>query len=199
MSRTRKLFPSYGGALANRMLIALDRGRVVGGFVSSYVSRQNRPGILGGPARDREFAETIGREVILAMIHEVRRLLPRFYGHKAGGQAALSREQEAATEAFLAEALATLGRAGHWDRTDRRQFHRDLSLYSEFDARQAKAASSRKREKLREADPPFVGRVALLLDPSMLEQARRASRSFYADVNRLAQKLLRQTLVPGRS
>jgi len=56
---------------------------------------------------------------------------------------------------------------------------------------------TRKRGKVQQEEPPFVGRVALLLDPSMLEQARRASRKFHGDVERLAQKLLRQTLRPG--
>ena len=197
MPRTRKLFPSYGSALANRMLSTLDRGRVVEGYVAAYVADRDRRGILGGPARDRELAETIGREVVLAMIQEVRRSLPRFFGYKPG--AVLRQEEKAAADAFFDELFAALGRARHWDREDRKQFHRDLALYSEFATRPAKAAGSRTREASRQQDPPFVGRVALLLDPSMLEQARRAARNFHADVARLAQKLLRQTVSPRES
>jgi hypothetical protein len=197
MPRARKLFPSYGSALANRMLSTLERGRVVEGFVSAYVADRNRRGILGGPARDRELAETIGREVILAMIHEVWQALPRFFGHKPGTPP--RREERAAIEAFFRELFASLGRAWHWDREDREHFRRDLALYSEFVARPPTTAASRKREKPRQEDPPFVGRVALLLDPSMLEQARRAARKFHAEVERLARKLLRQTLAPRKS
>ena len=36
-------------------------------------------------------------------------------------------------------------------------------------------------EKPPEEEAPFVGRVALLLDPSMLEQARRAARKFHGE------------------
>jgi hypothetical protein len=197
MPRARKLFPSYGSALASRMLSALERGRVVEGFVSAYVAGQDRRGILGGPARDRELAETIGREVMLAMIHEARRVLPRFFGNKP--RAALRQEETAAIEAFFQELFATLGRAWQWDREDRKRFGSDLALYSEFAARRSKAAASRKQETPRQEDPPFVGRVALLLDPSMLEQARRATRQFHADVERLARKLLRQTVAPRQS
>jgi len=193
----RKLFPSYGSALANSLLAALDRERVVGGFVAAYVSEYGRRGILGGPSRDRELAETIGREAMLAMIHEVRQNLPRFFGKKQ--RAALRTEEKEAMDAFSQELMAALGRAWHWDGEDRHQFRRDLLLYSECAMRQAKATDTRKREKVQAEEPPFVGRVALLLDPSMLDQARRAARKFYGDIGRLAQKLLRQTLRSGRA
>jgi hypothetical protein len=196
MARARKLFPIYGSALANNMLAALGRGRVVDDFVSSYVAEYDRRGILGGPSRDRELAETIGREAMLAMIHEVRQVLPRFFGKKQ--RAALQEEEKEALDAFFGELMAALGRVWSWNGEDRRQFRHDLDLYSEFAIRQSKAANTRKRGKVQEEEPPFVGRVALLLDPSMLDQARRAARKFHGDAGRLAQKLLRQTLGPRR-
>ena len=64
------------------MFTALARGRVVDKFVSAYVVQYDRRGILGGPARDRELAETIGREIVLAMTYEVHQALPRFFGKK---------------------------------------------------------------------------------------------------------------------
>ena len=196
MARARKLFPIYGSALANNMLSALGRGRVVDGFVAAYVAEYDRRGILGGPSRDRELAETIGREAMLAMIHEVRQVLPRFFGKKQ--RSALQEEEKEASDAFFSELMAALGRAWNWNGEDRRQFRHDLDLYSEFAIRQAKAANTRKRGKVQEEEPPFVGRVALLLDPSMLDQARRAARKFHGDAGCLAQKLLRQTLGPRR-
>jgi hypothetical protein len=193
----RKLFPSYGSAVANSLLAALDRERVVGGFVAAYVSEYGRRGILGGPSRDRELAETIGREAMLAMVDEVLQNLPRFFGKKQ--RAALGTEEKEAVDAFSHELMATLGRAWQWDGEDRRQFRRDLLLYSECAMRQIKAADTRKQGKVQAEEPPFVGRVALLLDPSMLDQARRAARKFYGDIGRLTQKLLRQTLRSSRA
>jgi hypothetical protein len=201
MARARKLFPIYGSALANNMFSALARGRLVDGFVAAYVAEYDRRGILGGPSRDRELAETIGREMMLAMIHEVRLVLPRFFGKKQ--RAALKDEEKEAMDAFFRELTAALGRVWSWNGEDRRQFRRDLGLYSEFAVQPARLANARKRAKVRDAkvrdeDPPFVGRVALLLDPSMLDQARRAARKFHVEVRRLAQKILRQTLLPRR-
>jgi hypothetical protein len=192
MPRARKLFPIYGSALANNMLAALVHDRVVAGFVAAYVAEYNRTGILGGPARERELAETIGREILLAMILEVDEALPFFFGKKLKSK--LKIEEREAIDAFSRELLAALARAQNWNAEDRRQFRRDLSLYSDFSARRELAANTRKKGKAPEEDAPFIARVALLLDPSMLEQARRAARKFHAGVGVLARKLLRKTL-----
>jgi hypothetical protein len=196
MARARKLFPIYGSALANNMLSAIQRDRVVDRFVAAYVAQHDRRGILGGPARERELAETMGREILLAMIVEVRESLPLFFGKKQKNK--LKSEEMEAIDSFSRELLAALARAQNWNGEDRRQFRRDLSLYSDFSARQEVAAKSRKSGKTPEEEAPFIARVALLLDPSMLEQARRAARKFHGGVGLLARKLLRQTLSPGR-
>lgn len=195
MARARKLFPIYGSALANSMLVTLVHERIVGAFVASYVAEHDRRGILGGPARDRELAETVGREILLAMIVEVQDTLPVFFGKRTKSK--LKSEEREAIEGFFRELLGALARAQNWNGEDRRQFRRDLALYSDFSARrQAKSIHLRGKRPPQE-EPPFVARVALLLDPSMLEQARHASRKFHSGVEMLARKLLRQTLRPG--
>ena len=161
-------------------------------FVAEYVADCDRRGILGGPARDRELAETIGREIVLALVVETRDALPRFFGKQRAAK--LKPDERETIDAFSRELLAALARAQNWNVEDRRQFRRDLALYSDFSAWRAKAASARKKGKSREDEAPFVARVALLLDPSMLEQARRAARKFHGNVGQLARKLLRQTL-----
>src|ERR1700692_816161 len=98
MARARKLFPIYGSALANNMLAALVHDRLVDRFVAAYVAEQDRRGILGGPARERELAETIGREILLAMIVEVRDALPSFFGKKQKSK--LKNEEREAIDAF---------------------------------------------------------------------------------------------------
>jgi hypothetical protein len=188
MPRARKLFPIYGSTLANHMLTAIARDGVVDRFVAAYIAEYDRSGILGGPGRERELVETVGREILLAMIMEVHASLPAFFGKKGK----LKSEEAEAIDAFFRELLAALARAQNWNGEDRKQFNRDLTLYSDFDARMA--AGIRKNEKLTEEEAPFVARVALLLDPSMLEQARRATQKFLLDVGQLARKLLRKTL-----
>jgi hypothetical protein len=173
------------------MLAAIERDRVVDRFVAAYVADYKRDGILGGPARDQELVETIGREMLMAMIVEVNEALPAFFGKKPKSK--LKSDEKGAIDAFTAELLAALARAQDWNGEDRRQFSRDLALYSEFSARQGMAAKARKK-KTAEDEAPFVARIALLLDPSMLEQARRAAREFHGGVGILARKLLRKTL-----
>jgi len=192
MAHARKLFPIYGSALANTMLLAIERDRMVDRFVAEYVAQYDRRGILGGPARDRELAETMGREILLAMIVEVREALPAFFGGKHKSK--LKSEETEAIDAFFRELLAALARAENWDGEDRRRFRRDLAFYSEFSARQKMAAKSRKKRSTSEDEAPFIARVALLLDPSMLEQARREAQKFHSGVRVLARKFLRQTL-----
>ncbi len=94
----------------------------------------------------------------------------------------------------MANYLAALGRAQKWSVDDQKQFHRDLALYTDFVALQKTAARIRKRGKTPEEEAPFIARVALLLDPSMLEQGRRAARKFHGGLGLLARKLLRKTL-----
>jgi hypothetical protein len=192
MPRARKLFPVYGSALANNMLSSITRDGVVNRFVAAYVAAQDRRGILGGPARDRELVETVGREILLAMIVEVQEVLPAFFGRKPRSK--LRSEEKQALDAFSSELLAALERAQNWNAEDRRQFRRDLALYSDFAARHAEKNGARTKKKGPEEEAPFVARVALLLDPSLLDEARRAARKFHANVGLLARKLLRRTL-----
>ncbi len=135
MARARKLFPIYGSSLANNMVAAIERGRVVGNFVSGYIDEYDRRGILGGPARDRELAETIGREVVFAMIVEVRHVLPRFFGKTQFSK--LKEDEKKTVELFFREWTEAIGRAWNWKSEDRRQFARDLTLYLDFGSRDA--------------------------------------------------------------
>lgn len=195
MARARKLFPIYGSALANSMLVTLARERIVNSFVAAYEKEYARRGILGEPARDRELAETMGRETLLAMMVETEQALPAFFGKKQASK--LKPEEKEAIGAFSGELLAALARAQNWNAEDRKQFRRDLELYTEFSARQETKSKPAKGKRVQEEETPFIARVALLLDPSMLEQARRATRKFHGSVGLLARKLLRQTLSPG--
>lgn len=191
MARARKLFPSYGSALATQFLAALERERVVARFIAAYVTENDRHGILGGETRNTELAATIGREAMLAMITAARQSLPRFFGRRDSSK--LSDDESRAIEAFSHELLVAIDRAWHRTGEDARRFRRDLAFYSEFAARQSAAGSARARAALaREA--PFIGRCALLLDPSMLEKARQAAQRFHGELDRRTQKILGRVL-----
>ena len=53
-------------------------------------------------------------------------------------------------------------------------------------------ASLRVRRGRAAASGPFVDRVALLLDPSLMEQARRAAGKFQLEINAAADRVLRK-------
>jgi len=177
------------------MLAALERDRLVDRFVAAYVAEYDRRGILGGLAREQEMSETIGREILLAMIVEARGALPQFFGKKLSSR--LKRDERQVVEAFFRELMAALARAQNWNRQDSKEFRRDLELYQDFAARQESPNTPGRGKTPEEA--PFIARVAILLDPSMLEQARRAVRKFHASSKQIARKLLRQTLPASRT
>jgi hypothetical protein len=106
----------------------------------------------------------------------------------------LKAEEMEAIDAFFREFMSALARAQNWNGEDRRQFRRDLSLYTDFSARRERKPKVRETVKAPQEEAPFVARVALLLDPSMLEQARSSARQFHGNIRQLARKLLRKTL-----
>ncbi len=195
MARARKLFPIYGSALANNMLVALEHDRVVDRFVAAYVAQHDRRGILGGPARERELAETIGREILLAMIVEVHEALPAFFGKKPKSK--LKSEEKEAIDAFFRELLAALARAQNWNGEDRRQFRRDLALYSDFSARrEMQRRKPRKRGKAAGRGSSLCRARRLAARSLHAGAGPAAVRKFHGSMGILARKLLRQTLEP---
>ena len=68
------------------------------------------------------------------------------------------------------------------------EFLRDLEIYSQLAAPPDKSAGSRRAAS--KAEGAFVDRCALLLDPSMFENARRAALRFQGEVERATDKIL---------
>src|ERR1700723_1031480 len=124
------------------------------------------------------------------MTIEIRRLLPRTSPSGPGG--ALSPEEPTLCAAFYAEFIASLERAIEWPpaeaATEAGSFQRDLDMYRQW--------SNRSAAPSRAAESPFPDRCAILLDPAMMEQARRAGAGFEVDLTHAAARMLGQL---GRS
>ena len=75
-------------------------------------------------------------------------------------------------------------------------FWSDLDVYAQIAARQS--TPMRSGGASRGAVGPFVDRCALLLDPSMFEQARRAAGKFLIELDALAEKTLQQAFAIRR-
>lgn len=194
MRHTRKIFPAHAGEIANKILGELQRGRLVARFVNSYVAEFDRDGLKVHPDRYRELLSTLTREVLLAMVSRVQSETPRYLTRR---RPPLLRGPEAKTAELLrAELLAALARALRWTPGDTVEFQSDLALYAQLGADRPAPARQRERARKPSAAPggPFVDRCALLLDPSMLDKARKAAGQLLLEVERLTDEILTSVL-----
>ena len=83
-----------------------------------------------------------------------------------------------------------LGQSLDWTDEDAREFWHDLELYEKLSAPDSGRQYGR-ATRVR-ASGPFVDRVALLLDPSLMEQARQAAGKFQLELNEAADRVLRK-------
>jgi len=199
---------------ATLLLTALDRGEMVERFLDLYAAEHRRPGRADQPAHYREQLETIRREAILAMVLRIEAALPTRLKisvavhsprhpkksarkSRKGKKAKSGKKSKAGMELgipfldlFREEFFFALGQALEWTDEDAQEFWRDLELYEKLSSRQSKDSSARAGHAA--ASGPFVDRVGLLLDPSLMDQARRAAAKFQAELDSAAGRVLRR-------
>lgn len=185
---------------------------MVARFLDMYAAENRRPGRADQPAHYREQLETIRRESLLAMVLRAEAALPtRLKVHvtvretkrrvkpkkgKKSAKAKRSKKKSARKpgldlaipllDLFREEFFVALGQALRWTDEDAQAFWHDLELYESL------AANEPRRDGRRAiASGPFVDRTALLLDPSLMEQARRAAGKFQMELNAAADRVLR--------
>ncbi len=197
---------------ATLLLAALDRDEMVARFLDVYAAQNRRPGRADHPVFYRDQLATIRRESILAMVQRIEAALParlkvsvtvrganRPRKTKKGKKQkrtkpARNRTMELAIpflDLFREEFFFALGRALDWTDRDAEEFWRDLELYEQLAAREPRRPTQRASRTA--ASGPFVDRVAMLLDPSLMEQARRAAGAFQFELNAAADRILRKT------
>ncbi len=192
---------------------ALDRGEMIEKFLDVYAAENRRPGRADHPGHYREQLETIRREAILTMVLRIEGSLPKrlrvhvplrnVRAQQASKRKIKSRAKRPAhkrdawelsipiLDLFREEFFTALGQALEWTERDAEDFWRDLELYEKLRMLQHQRSGRRAR-----AVPagPFVDRVAFLLDPSLMEQARRASAKFESELDAAADRVLRTVL-----
>jgi len=193
------------------LLATLDHNEMVPRFLDVYAAEHRRPSRADQPAHYREQLERIRRESILAGVMRIEAALPARLKvivavrgakrpakkMKKGRKAARPRSRKVAAmelaipflDLFREEFFVALGQALNWSDEDAREFWRDLDIYRMLTTR---ASSQSARRAGGVASGPFVVRVALLLDPSLMEQARRASGKFQLELNAAADRVLRK-------
>jgi len=202
------------------MLSALDRNEMVARFVDIYAAENRRPGRADQPSFYREQLQTIRRESILAMVLRIEAGLParlkvgvtmrgakpakrrpaKLKKGKRGGRLTKAPKPgrggtiELAIpflDLFREEFFVALGQYLEWSEEDALEFWRDLELYEKLSEKRPARVSKRKAAAM--AYGPFADRVAMLLDPSLMEQARRAAAKFQVELNGVADRILRRT------
>lgn len=187
---------------ATLLLAALDRDEMVARFLDVYAAEHRRPGRADHPVFYRDQLATIRRESILAMVLRIEAALParlKVSVTVRGAKPAKNSAMEFAIpflDLFREEFFVALGRSLDWTDRDAEEFWRDLELYEQLAAREPRRPALRASRTA--ASGPFVDRVAMLLDPSLMEQARRAAGKFQIELHAAADRILRRTFAPRR-
>ncbi|MDR3721966.1 MAG: hypothetical protein P4L00_10230 [Candidatus Acidoferrales bacterium] len=199
------------------LLATLDHNEMVARFLDIYSAEHRRPGRADQPSFYREQLQMIRRESILAAVLRIEAALParlkvsvtvrgarRPPKKKTKGKKAARAKPRAKSagldlaipflDLFREEFFVALGQSLSWSEEDAQEFWRDLELYEMLAAREPSRPAGRAA-----ASGPFVDRVALLLDPSLMEQARRAAGKFQLEINAAADRVLRKVFSRRRA
>ena len=201
------------------LLRTIDRNETVQRFLDMYAAQYRRPGRADQPWHYREQLETIRREAILAMVLRIEGALPKRLNVHVNVRSARPAKKSAKgkkgkktdkakkpsragidlaiplLDLFREEFFVALGQAMEWDDDDAQEFWRDLELYETLSAIAAQKPASRKpvmRGLAPSASGPFVDRVGFLLDPSLMDQARREAAKFLVEIDGIADQVLRK-------
>jgi hypothetical protein len=166
-------------------------------FLQNYSREFQREDVIAHADRTREILSILEREILLAMCAHVSvllaerlRLMPRrrFAPRSAADD----------SEKYLRDLVAAVGRARHWTAGDVVEFRGELNLYREIihaEAKKRVRTLGAARASAITGSGPFVDRCAFLLDPSMMENARRAFGQFLPALEALTKQLAQPTAV----
>jgi len=205
---------------ATMLLATLDRNEMVPRFLDMYAAQHRRPGRADQPALYREQLQTIRREAILATVTRIESSLPtrlkvsvtvrgakRPKKSKKGKKGAKQKTKKKASmelgipflDLFREEFFVALGQALEWSDEDAREFWRDLGLYDQLGGPGEQRSMRPSRDGRAAISGPFVDRVGLLLDPSLMDQARREAAKFQGELNAAADRVLQKVFSRRRT
>ena len=198
---------------AAMMLATLDRNEMVARFLDMYAAQFRRPGRADQPVLYRDQLQTIRREAVLAMVLRIESSLPKRLQVRVtvGGAKRLRKSKKVKKGArskpkkkvsmelgipfldlFREEFFVALGQWLEWSDEDAEEFWRDLELYEQLSRPARRRSPGGGRAAKAVASGPFVDRVGLLLDPSLMDQARREAGKFQIDLNAAADRVLQK-------
>jgi hypothetical protein len=175
--------------LAKLLRDALKTGRVASAFLESYAKQFDRPEATAYPDRRRELETMLEREMLLAMTAHIARATEIIARTRRTSRAPQPNIDPAK---FLRDLLAGIAMESNWTAGDAMEFRSDLEIYRHLAAVIAARASTT-RARIVPAGP-FVDRCAILLDPSMIENASRAAGKLLLQLEAQSEKLLLEVL-----
>jgi hypothetical protein len=179
--------PTPPRELAKQLLDRLQAGRVASTFLESYAQQFDRPEATAHPERRRELETMLDREMLLAMTAHIARVTEL---NARARRSSRTRRDDPAI--FLRDLVAALTKESNWTAGDAMEFRGDLEIYRRLAAIVAARASST-RSRIVVAGP-FVDRCAILLDPSMIENASRAAGKLLLRLEAESEILLSEVL-----
>jgi len=193
MPRAKNTELSPPQKLAQRLLAALRPGKISSAFIENYARQFDRPEAVAHAERRRELEIILEREILLAMSARVASALEETASRRA--PRGRSRPATENPMAFLRDLLAALASESQWTAGDAMEFRGDLEIYRRLAAVLRSSASRSGASRSRTAPRgPFVDRCAILLDPSMIENATRAAGKLLLQIEALTDKLLVESM-----
>jgi hypothetical protein len=198
MPRSAYPSPAVAQKLAARMLAALENGKIGREFVDSYAKQFDRPEASAHAERRRELEIILEREILLAMTARIAAVLEG----QASSRTTRRRDRTptANPSIILRDLLSSLSKESKWTAGDAMEFQMDLEIYRRLSAASrgigSRTASALSRKTI---GSPFVDRCAILLDPSMIENAGRAAGKLLQQIESLTDRLFAEISQPSNS
>jgi hypothetical protein len=182
MARAQNPAVDVSTVLAQSLVQALLRERVIPRFVDSYVVENGRHALQVHASLYRDLLTILQREALLAACVKALEIASTETITSSKGKQRVVMRRGA--EAFRRKFLSALARQQNWNAGDALDFQSDLRMYE--DLLQRAAASRRPRKPYEAANHPFVDRCAFLLDSAFLEKARLAASRALANLEDVA-------------
>ena len=182
MARAQNAATEASTVLAQNLVQALLRERVIPRFVDSYVVDNGRHALQVHASLYRDLLTILQREALLAAcVRALEMASTETITSSKGKQRVVVRK---GAENFRRKFLTALTRQQNWNAGDALDFQSDLRMYEDLLRRAA--ASRRPRKPYEAANHPFVDRCAFLLDSAFLEKARLAASRALANLEEVA-------------
>jgi len=193
MARSQNPAVEASAALAQNLVKALLRERVIPRFVDSYVVENGRQALQVHAGLYRDLLAILQREALLAAcVRALEVASTETITSSKGKQQVVIRK---GADAFRRKFLSALAKQQNWNAGDALDFQSDLRMYEDLLRRAV--ASRRPRKPYEAANHPFVDRCAFLLDSALLEKARLAASRALANIEDIAATIAAQVTRPG--